>query len=252
MNIKKCMSAVLLVCMMAGLAGAYPQPTGYINDFAGIMNAAAEQQMEALCKEVQVKTGTEIAVATFKDLGGEDYSEFANKLFSAWGIGSKKSDAGVLILFALKEKKIRIETGYGVEGILPDALCARIKDEYMLPYFRKGDFTRGLYSGVAVTAQVLAKAKGVTLTGAPRVQQRRQRAQPGKGTFGQKVLQVLLVVFMIYMFIKHPRLMIVMLLMSGRGGRGGGSWGGGGGGFGGGFGGFGGGSSGGGGAGGGW
>lgn len=105
---------------------SFPQPVGYVNDFAGVIDDESKKKMEEIIKFIEEKTGAEIAVVTIKTLEGESIEMFANKLFQQWGIGKKGKDNGVLILISLKEKKIRIEVGYGLEDILPDGLCGEI------------------------------------------------------------------------------------------------------------------------------
>lgn len=242
------MAALLFFPVPALAAGdTFPKPAGAINDFAGVIAAQDKGPMEDLAREVLEKTGTAVVVATVETIGDTDPNDYANRLYQAWGIGKKGEDKGVLIFLAVKERRVRIETGYGVEGILPDGLSGEILDRYAIPRFRDNDFGKGLAETMAAVSAVLAKAAGVTLTGAQPPQRRQARAGRGLG-IGQILLLVLAVGFLLGT--RQGRAMLpwlLMLMMSGGGGRRGGD---GFGGFGGGgFGGFGGGSSGGGGAG---
>ena len=156
-----------------------------------------------------------------------------------------------MILVALKERKIRIEVGYGLEGIIPDGLAGQIRDQAMVPYLKKGEFGPGLLSGLYAMAGIISKDRGIELTGMPATPQvvtsKRSRA-----TYG--IFPFLFLLFIFLIFLRSRRMgmgtfFLLMLLGGGRGGFGGrGSFGGGFGGCGGGFGGFGGGLSGGGGA----
>ena len=125
----------------------FPPPRGAVNDFAGIIDAASVQTMENLSREVLEKTGTSIVVAVLASIGDNDPDDYANRLYQAWGIGEKGKDKGVLIFLALKERKVRIETGYGVEGILPDGLAGEILDKYVLPDLKAGQYGQGLDQG---------------------------------------------------------------------------------------------------------
>lgn len=236
---------VLLYCGPAsGVEVGFPQPKGAVNDFAGIIDAAAAQSMENLSREVLEKTGTSIVVAVLASIGDNAPDDYANRLYQAWGIGAKEKDRGVLIFLALKERKIRIETGYGVEGILPDGLTGEILDKYILPDLKAGQYSQGLTKGVAAVAAVIAKDAHVTLAGAPSLSPPRVKA-PRRGINLGSVILIIIVLILLVGTRPGRQLLpyLIIMLMSG-GSRGGGSGGFGGGGFGG----FGGGFSGGGGA----
>jgi uncharacterized protein len=243
--------AILLLLSSSSLFAEekYPQPRGAVNDFANVIDAENFSRMEALSREVLQKTGTAIVVVTIPALGeNEEANMYANKLYKAWGIGKKGEDKGVLIFVAVKERKIRIETGYGVEGILPDGLVGEIRDKYVVPELKAGNYGKGLYNAVYACSAYIAKDAHVQLSGSPMPY--RQRARAEKKGFNVFALIILLAVAGLLLGTKTGRSMLpwILLLFLSGGGRGGG--GGGGGGFSGGFGGFGGGSSGGGGAGG--
>ncbi|MEA2014529.1 MAG: TPM domain-containing protein [Thermodesulfobacteriota bacterium] len=239
---------IILVCLLVVCAygsSDFPRPVGAVNDFAGIISQRYAQSMESLSREVLSKTGTSVIIVTMKDIGGDEPGDYANRLYEAWGIGKKDEDKGVLIFLAVKERRIRIETGYGVEGILPDGLVGDMLDQYVVPWLRKGDYSNGLSSAVVAVSSIIARDAGVTLTGAPQTHQHpASKENKGSSVFS---LIMLLVVISLLLGTRQGRRMLpfilLMLLMGGRGG------GGSGGGFGGGFGGFGGGMSGGGGAG---
>jgi len=229
----------LLFCGPAfGADTAFPPPRGAVNDFAGIIDAVSARTMENLSREVLEKTGTSIVVAVLADIGDNSPDDYANRLYQAWGIGAKGKDRGVLIFLALKERKVRIETGYGVEGILPDGLTGEILDTHVLPDLKAGQYGRGLTKGVAAVAAVIAKDAQVTLTGMPSFPAPQARgSQPGIHLF----TVILIVIVLILLVGTRPgrELLpyLIMLLMSGsnRGGGSGGFGGGGFGGFGGGF-----------------
>ena len=246
---------IILLCTALSLpsqgkdADVFPKPQGAVNDFAAIIPPNYSKPMDLLAREVLQKTGTAVVVATVTTIGDNDPSDYANRLYEAWGIGKKGEDKGLLILLALKERRIRIETGYGVEGILPDGLVGQILDTHVLPHLRKGDYGKGLLNAVAAVSSVIARDAGVTLSGQPTI----PKAGSPRGSPEMNIFSLILFFVIITMLLgtRTGRAMLpyllLMLMMGGRGGGGGG--GGGFGGFGGGFGGFGGGMSGGGGAG---
>ncbi|MCK5187489.1 MAG: TPM domain-containing protein [Deltaproteobacteria bacterium] len=220
----------------------FPKPRGAVNDFASLIPEREERMMENISREVLQKTGTAIVIATVDTVGDSDYETYANELYANWGIGKKGEDKGVLIFLTKKERKVRIETGYGVEGILPDGLVGQILDDYIVPFLKKGDYGKGLLNGTIAISQIIAKDAGVKITGQSQSPYS-PRYQPRRKSLGSRLFSFLFFIILILLVIRNPLLLPFLLL--GMGGRGGGSFGG----FSGGFGGFGGGLSGGGGAG---
>jgi len=199
--------------------------------------------MENLAEELLQKTGTAVVVATIKTVDDNDPDTYANELYASWGIGKKGEDKGVLIFLSVNERKIRIETGYGVEGILPDGLAGSILDQYVVPYLKQNDYGKGLLNGMLAVGQVIAKDAGVTLGDGYRPVPVKQQKRPG----GRGLLPLFIFIIMFIIIARRQPGLLPLLLLMGMSGRGG-HYGGGGGGFSGGFGGFGGGISGGGGA----
>ena len=149
--------AVFLIVLgyaITGMSQQFPKPTGAVNDFANVISQSYEIQITALCNEVWQKTGTAVVDVTIETLGDNYLEDYATRLYETWGIGKKGEDKGVLILNAIKEREIRIETGYGVEGILPDGLTGEILDRYVIPHLKNGDY------GGAHLAAVRAVAGG--------------------------------------------------------------------------------------------
>jgi uncharacterized protein len=186
---------------------------------------------------------------TIPTLGDNYLEDYATRLYETWGIGKKGEDKGVLILNAIEERKLRIETGYGVEGILTDGIAGQIIDRYMIPSLKQGDYGQAHLNAVIAVAQIVAKDAGVELTGEANTALRDAGGQRSPRSFSW--LGILFFIFLI--IITRGKILPWLILgsMFG-GGRNHDDWGGfgkgGGGGFGGGFGGFGGGMSGGGGA----
>ena len=217
-----------------------PAPQGYVSDYAQVLSQRTRQYLEELFAEVERKTTAQIAAVTVQSLGDSSVEEFAVLLFERWGIGRKDKDNGVLILLAPEERKVRIETGYGLEGILPDSVCGRIIREYMVPFFSDGNYDKGMVTGSVIVSSVIARDAGVSLEGLAGYEVPRVSARSQLGN-------IIFVIILVFLLIRYPWLIIPLLLGGRRG-----YWGGGRGGFGGGFGGFGGGTSGGGGASGSW
>lgn len=240
--------AVLIVFTFSYLSAAEQYPAkrdAAVNDFAHVIDPENLSRMEALAREVLQKTGTAVVVVTVATIGiNEEASLYANGLYKAWGIGKKGEDKGMLIFLAVKERKIRIETGYGVEGILPDGLVGEILDKYVVPQLKTGHYGKALYNAMYACSAYIAKDAGAQLSGSSVPSQAEApRRKKGINVFA---LIIFLIVAVLLLGTKAGRSMlpwILLLFLSGGGGRGGG------GGFSGGFGGFGGGGSGGGGAG---
>lgn len=218
-----------------------PPPTGYVNDQAGLLTAAQRAELEQSCRGIDQRTGAQVALVILPSLKGESVGDVKVRLFEAWGVGHRVDDRGLLILHALEERRIEIEVGYGLEGVLPDARVGRVLDEHVVPHFQAERFFEGYRAGLAAVDRILAQdpdaQSGTDAYGSG-------SGQPGSGRF--PLVLLILIPVLLYLFVRHPRLMLVLLMMNmgggggGRGPRGG---------FGGGFGGFGGGRSGGGGAG---
>jgi len=241
----------LFICLVfdTGVLAAekFPVPTGAVNDFAGVILPEQRVAMGRLAQEVLEKTGAAVVVATFRTVGDNDPDEYANRLYEAWGIGRKGEDKGVLIFLALQERRVRIETGYGVEGVITDGMAGEILDRHAMPYLRTGDYGRGLYNAMIAVSEILARNANVTLTGAPSLQEPAMRGV--RPAMHPLAVIVFFLILALLLFTRPGRQILALLLLSSMGGRGRSYGGGGFGGFGGGFGGFGGGMSGGGGAG---
>lgn len=269
-------SLALLACALLARAipaaaedAPIPEPVGYVNDVAGVMDEPARAKLEGFLDQLHTKTGAQFAVLTVKSTAPGTPAEYKVRVFQSWGIGKKGADDGLLMLVALEERRVEFETGYGLEGTLTDGYESQVVRRDIAPRFREGDYAGGITAGVLACASRIAAEKGVTLEW----DGRELRYSPGRGRHRDPPFWVALLVF----FLILPIFMIVARASTGipgpmgrrrrywrggywGGGFGGGSFGGGFGGFGGGggggggggFGGFGGGGSGGGGGGGSW
>ncbi len=157
--------ALALCVHNAAAEEKFPPHQGLINDFAGVIPPDIQKEMRSRSKEVLQKTGASVVVVTVPNLGESYIADYANKLYHAWGIGKKGEDRGVLILFALQERKIRIETGYGLEGILPDGRVGEILRNDMIPLLKEDRFGEGLLNGLKSVASTIAASRNVELTG---------------------------------------------------------------------------------------
>ncbi len=250
------MSAItILIIATSALADPkFPALTGRVVDDAQILSPAAEQQLSAELAQLEAQTGHQMVVATVPDLQGYEIEEFGYQLGRAWALGRKGEDDGAILLVAPKERKVRVEVGYGLEGVLTDALSSVILQTKVLPQFREGRMEQGVVDGAQAIIQQLslpddqAKAK---VAQAAQVQ-----AKPQAGGGAQiPIFFIILIVFWVLSGIFRGRggrggggglWWLLPLLLSGSGRGGGGGWdggGGGGGGFSGGGGSFGGGGS---------
>lgn len=247
---------------------AIPAPTGYVNDVAGVMDEPSRAKLEAFLDQVEKKTGAQFAVLTMPTTAPLTPDEYKVKVFESWGIGRAGKDEGLLLLVAIEEREAKFETGYGLEGTLPDGWQSRMFRREMAPRFREGDFAGGITAGMLASAARVANEKGVAVEWDGR-ELRYTEERGGRGGIPLPVIVGLVVLF----FIVLPAITGAGRRRRRRGfwdGGWGGGWGGWGGGFGGGgfggggfggggfgrggggFGGFGGGRSGGGGGGGKW
>ncbi|MHB1675013.1 MAG: TPM domain-containing protein [Acidobacteriaceae bacterium] len=231
------------------------KPTGYVNDFAGVLSPETRSHLEQLCTEVDQQAHAQIAVVTIHTTGDDTIDDFAVRLEEKWKVGQKGTDRGLLFLLATDDHHYRFEVGYGLEGILPDGKVGSIGRE-MVPYLREGNYDAAVTLATQDVANVIAQDVGVTLKTPAEDLGPAPQPHPASA-----VKDFLLATFAIFVFISLLRsgpngwagFLLGMFLgnMMG-GGRGGGGGFGGGDGGGGGFGGFGGGGSGGGGASGSW
>jgi uncharacterized protein len=256
---------VLLLTARAAIAGAQslpPELTQPVNDFAHVIDEVSKSELEQRIIALKNATGDVVVVATVDTIAPyADINEYAVKMFEnhGRGIGAKGQDNGLLVLVAVKERRVRAEVGYDLEQFINDAYAGEISRTAMAPYFARGEYGRGLVEGTTRFIARIAQGRGVTLSELP------ASAVEPRGSGGLP-LSPGLIIFIILVFILLSNMGNRSRFRGGRQRWGGGGWSGwnsgvgpfgggggfGGGGFGGGFGGFGGGRSGGGGGGAGW
>ena len=249
--------AVLLICL-AAIAPAqgqtFPPLTGRVVDGANLLSPVQNAELTAKLAALETQSQRQLVVATVPDLQGYEIEEYGYQLGRAWGIGDKERNDGVILLIAPNERKVRIEVGYGMEGILTDALSSLIIQNTILPRFRDNDMPGGIVAGADALIQQLSlpedEARAVAL----------QAAQQSESSDGGDLAMLIFWGFILVFFVlptifgsfrggkKHRGGVGPVVIWGGGsdwgGGSGGGSsWGGGGGGFGGGGGSFGGGGA---------
>ena len=127
----------------------------HVSDPDGLLALDYASEINRILTTLEDSTGIQSMVVMLTSIGNEDIFEFSHNLFRHWGIGSTKRNEGLLIVYVADQRKIRFTTGYGLEGILPDAICKRIQTQYMLPHFRNGDTNSGMLEGVRAVVSVL-------------------------------------------------------------------------------------------------
>ncbi len=129
------------------------RPAGPVLDLAGAIDPPALAELDRLCRRIDASGKGVLVVAVLPSLEGDSIESYANRLFAAWGIGHKDRNNGVLLLVSMGDRKVRIETGYGVEALLPDGRCGEIIRRDILPKFKAGDPAGGMLAGaVAIVA----------------------------------------------------------------------------------------------------
>lgn len=160
-SVRTIAACVLLSASLAA-QGTFPRPAGRVSDFADIIDASTEALIDQQLADLERRTSSEVAVATVRSLDGMSIEEYANRLFKAWGVGQAKQDNGVLVLVAPNEREMRIEVGYGLEGVLPDGLAGQIIRDEFTPRFRNDDYAGGIRAGVARVVDVVEKHQVLT------------------------------------------------------------------------------------------
>jgi len=252
--------SLLSLLFTFAFAQDFPEkPNTLVNDYANVLSADQKQQLETKLVAFNDSSSTQIAIAILKSVGDYDINEYAVELGRKWGVGQSGKNNGIMIVVAVGDRKISIQTGYGLEGALPDIYAKRIIDNDIKPNFRAGNYYAGLDEG---TTSIIKYTKGEYKNDSPKTSSK-------KGGGGVSIVIIIIIVIVIIIIMRKGggggseviggrgasnALFWAMLFGSGGGGgRSSGGWGGGSsGGGGGGFGGFGGGSFGGGGSSGSW
>jgi uncharacterized protein len=147
----RALAALAFAALMIGAALAaanFPALSGRVVDAANVLSPVTIADLERKLADLEQKSGIQLVVATVPSLGGEEIEPYANELFRFWKLGEAKKDNGVLLLIAPKERRMRIEVGYGLEGTLTDAISRLIIANAIAPRFKAGDFNGGVTRGV--------------------------------------------------------------------------------------------------------
>jgi uncharacterized protein len=146
-----------LICLLSAAVGAEPitsipnprtRDGTWVTDVPGALRADTIARLNSTIGAFERSSGAEMAVVVIRSLDGLSIEEAAVKLFKLWGIGKKGRDNGLLLLWSTGDRRVRVEVGYGLEGVLPDGKVGRILDAYVMPRFRSGQFDEGLLAGV--------------------------------------------------------------------------------------------------------
>lgn len=152
-----------------------PSPAGPVTDLAGIIDNATRQRLLQVIRQVEERTSAEIAILTVPTTAPQSIQEYSVAVFDQWKIGKRGKDNGLLFLVAVRDRRMWITTGYGLEEILPDGKVGEIRDRAILPRFRAGRYAEGILRGTqSLAAIILGDTKGAFVE--------RQPARPRPGT----------------------------------------------------------------------
>jgi uncharacterized protein len=192
------LGGLLLFLLAPSLSRALEVPPlrGRVNDYAKLLSQERALALEAQLEKFEQETGHQIAVLTIPSLKGDSLEDFSIRVAESWKIGKKGFDNGAILLIARDDRKLRIEVGYGLEGVMPDAVASRIIREVITPRFRSGDYAGGIEAGVDA---ILKVTRGETLP---------ERARPAPGrtaSQGASMLTILMITAMLALFIGMTR-----------------------------------------------
>ncbi|MBF9252951.1 TPM domain-containing protein [Pontibacter sp. 172403-2] len=169
-----------------------PTPPRLVNDLAGMLTPDEEQALEQKLVNYNDTTSTQIAIVTITSIGGYDINQYTTQLGEQWGVGGKENDNGIIILVAKNERQVSIQTGYGMEHIVPDAIAKRITERTLKPNFQQGNYYKGLNEA---TNLIISLASGQY--------QADPAAAEGEGGGGSSVFFIIIIVMMIVFFISR-------------------------------------------------
>jgi uncharacterized protein len=199
-----------LFAQVAAAAPQFPKLTGRVVDDADVLPPDVEQRLTQKLEALETQSRRQFVVATVPDLQGLEISDYGYQLGRAWGIGGKERNDGVLLLVAPTERKVRIEVGYGLEGVLPDGLGFLIINNDIVPRFKAGDMPAGIEAGTdAIIKQLTLPPEQAQQIAAQAVQQGKQSRDQGFPLGG-----IILMLFILFFFI-----LPILRAMGGRGRR---------------------------------
>lgn len=150
---------VIFCFIFSAIANAVEVPTlrGRVNDYATVMQANQIQSLESQLAQLERDTGHQVVVLTIPTLDGEDIEGYSIRVAENWKIGIKGHDNGAILVVAVKDRRLRLEVGYGLEGLLPDAIAKRVTADYIVPRFRQQDYAGGIVAGIAAVDKIIRK-----------------------------------------------------------------------------------------------
>ncbi len=172
-------------------------PGTFVVDRAGIIDDRVERQLEGWLRELEQKTTAQVKVLTVPTTDGEDFFSFVQRHAELWKLGRAGRDNGVLIAVSVQERKDRIHVGYGLESILPDSWCGSMRRKFLVPQFKRGQFSEGLFQGVVAVANKVADAANVTLTGIPDFRYAASNGSPGPAVCGVGLVPFIVFIILI-------------------------------------------------------
>jgi uncharacterized protein len=150
---------IILHLLLGGVSFSHavdvPALRGRVNDYAGVMSQDQARSLESQLAQFEQETGHQVAVLTIPTLDGEDIEGFSIRVAENWKIGKKGFDNGVILVVAVKDRRLRLEVGYGLEGVLPDAIAKQITSNYIVPRFRSQDYAGGIIAGIDAVLKVI-------------------------------------------------------------------------------------------------
>ena len=150
--------ALAAACALPAYDFTSLKPEGYVSDFAHVIDTASKVEIERYCRDLEDRTGVQLAFVTLRSLENEPVSDVANLLYRTWGIGQKKSNEGALLLLSIDDRKSRLEVGYGLEPILPDGYSGRVLTA-MRPALKVDNYSEAVVSGISTVGQRIAEGK---------------------------------------------------------------------------------------------
>lgn len=194
----------LALIALASPAGAqtFPQLTGRVVDQANLLSPQQEAELTAKSEALEKQTGRQFVIVTVPSLQDRTIEDYGYQLGRHWRIGGEKEDDGVILLVAPNEKKVRIETGYGAEGFLPDILAGRIIRDDVLPRFRDGDMAGGIVAGADAIVQQMSLPADQARENAAEAEARESAREDGGPGFLPMIFWAMVIGFILLSFLR--------------------------------------------------
>jgi uncharacterized protein len=178
--------ATIILSFSTALSLDVPKLQGRVNDYAEMLSQQEKQELEQTLKNIETNTSAQLVLLTMPSLGDENLEEYTMRVAEEWKLGQEKKDNGVILFIALKERRIRIEVGYGLEPVLPDARCGTIIRNIITPAFKQGQFYQGFFDAFL--------AMNSFITGSDTVEQFAQK-------YGEEVNDTFIEIIMIFIIV---------------------------------------------------